>query len=124
MKRKRSKPPRHKPEISFISEQPHPEWQEKRWRKEKIHELPQGISLVPSGKAATLYVRSGERVIDIYAELAGNPAFDVVIFLPSNGLQWIDVNTFQLNPLSPEESARELRKVQDWLAAKHIRYSI
>ena len=124
MKKKRSKRPAHEPEISFVSEQPHPEWQEQRWRKERIHQLPEGITLVPSGKAATLYVRTGQRVIDIYAELAGNPAFDMVIFLPSSGLHWIDVDTFQPTPLSPEESATELQKLQDWLAAKHIRYSI
>jgi hypothetical protein len=109
--------------VTFESYEADPEISRRQWRKDKVHQLPEGISLVPDGRAASLYIRRGNRMMAIPAELAGTSDFDVVLFVPSKGLRWIDVTSFSESPAAAEESEEELNQLRQWLSANGIRAS-
>lgn len=71
-----------------------------------------------------MYYRSGHGAIEIPAELAGTPEYDMVAFLPSSGLQWIDVETFTQSRATEEETAEALQAFKKWCADCNIRCSM
>jgi hypothetical protein len=106
-----------------IFEAPIPGLQEKIWRRSKVHQLPEGISLVGDGRSGHLYERRGDRFIDIYLELAGDPSLDIVVFLPET-LHWVHVDSFERVPLSAAERQTQVERFRAYLNARGLRYSL
>lgn len=131
MTRSKKPLPRHKrthkePEIVFApaGAAPDPELRKARWRRDKVSSLPEGISLVPDGKAAYIYARTGRWIVPVYAELSGNPAFDMVLFLREGGLSRIDSDTLEEIPLNDIEASGAIQELRSWLTHRGIRYSL
>jgi hypothetical protein len=108
----------------FVTETVDPQWQKDRWKRDRIAELPEGVSLVRSGKAAYFYVRNGNRVVDVYAELSGNPAYDVLVFKGGDRLTAVDVTDLVLTGLDEQETEEVLRQIRTWLDSRSMRYSV
>jgi hypothetical protein len=65
------------------------EYNLQRWKRDKVEALPQGFTIVPNGRAGTIYVREGDRVHSFYAELAGAAAIDIIVDVPSKP-EWLN----------------------------------
>jgi hypothetical protein len=93
------------------------------WRKNRIWERPEGFSLVPKGRIISICFRRGEQLVDFAAEIAGNPAIDVVIFddVPKT---WIDVHTLECEPVSVADQTAIRNALIDWLTERGVRFSL
>ncbi len=94
-----------------------------RWQEHRIWEMPLGFSLVPNGRAGTIYFRRGQKLVELDAELAGNPALDIVL---SGGdlSKWIDVDTLGSEPVSAEDQSGIRDSLIEWLTKKGLKFSI
>jgi hypothetical protein len=93
------------------------------WRNDRIWERPEGFSLVSKGRAGSIYFRRGNKIIDVEAELAGNPALDIVV--SEGGLaRWIDVYTLECEPVSREEQVGIRTALIDWLTRRGTKFSL
>jgi hypothetical protein len=93
-----------------------------RWKQNHVEKLPEGFSLVPDGRSGRLYFREGDRFIEVYVELAGDPSLDLVLEL--RGLKsWISLATLSRDPVPPDEETRIRSEMEDWLRKRHMRYS-
>jgi len=117
--REPQKPPA---EIFLPSEPPNLALQKAEWKKAALHELPEGITLVPRGRSANIYNRRGRRVVDIYAELAGSAAYDVVVYTET--IYEIDVETLGFRQLAGDDKERAVKDLRSWFDARGTRYSI
>jgi len=92
------------------------------WKRDGVKALPQGVSLVPHGRAAAIYVRQGGRFISLSAELEGVSDVDVCVYTEPGLSNWIDVGAFQSEPASPEEQQEALKAVRAWLEARGTKF--
>lgn len=94
----------------------------RRWRRHRIDSLPPGVSLVEEGKNASFYVRIGDTIVELEAELASGPSIDVSINI--EGLAWqIDVHTLGRHPASADHATRSKCELEAWLAQKNWRFA-
>jgi len=92
------------------------------WKAKRISELSQGFSLVTSGRAASIFLRKGDTVLEWAAELAGNPSLDMVVF--DDARQWIDVGTLTPRLADDADVIRTRAELIDWLMARRTKFSI
>jgi hypothetical protein len=119
MTKSKLSPPIYEP----LSEERRRAIDEARWKRNQVKDLPQGFSMSHSGRAGSLYYREGARVIELEAELAGDPSLDLIIF-PSGFGSWIDTNTFARAPVAPERQHALRVETEQWLASRHIKFRI
>lgn len=124
MKKKKPRQPKREIPIAFVSEPSHPELDRAHWIKHKLHELAEGYTLRPLGRAIVLFYRHGGGIIEFQSEISGTPEFDILIFIPEAGLAWIDPITYEQRPLTPLEMQAELERLNAWLKSRGIRASI
>ncbi len=94
-----------------------------RWREHRIWEIPQGFSLVPNGRAGTIYFRRDQKIIELGAELAGATYLDIVVF--DDGIkEWIDVNTLVSEAISTDEQRAIRNALIDWLTKRGLKFSL
>jgi hypothetical protein len=94
----------------------------KRWRQDGVIALAQGVTLVPHGRAATIYFRDGDRFVALDAELAGASNVDGFIYTEPGIAAWADVKTFDTGPTSPEERRTILAAVAAWTNGRSAKY--
>jgi hypothetical protein len=92
----------------------------RRWRKDKVQGLAEGFSMVPDGRAASIYFREGERFAEFAAELSGNPEFDLILFEDA-APRWIDVNSLDPRAIPKDERDRILSALRRWFDSRGIR---
>ena len=92
------------------------------WKRDGVTKLPQGVSLVPHGRAASIYLRQGDRFLALSAELEGVSDVDVCVYTEPGLSSWIDVGSFQSSPAGLDEQREALQAVGDWLRARGTRF--
>jgi hypothetical protein len=96
---------------------------EKRWKRNRIDDQPEGFTLTSANRFGTIYFREGTRVLEIATELAGDPSLDIVVFL--DGLnRWIEVGSHSTRALSPDDQQRIETLLRSWLANQKMRFSL
>jgi hypothetical protein len=93
------------------------------WKKAQIWKRPQGFDMVPDGRAVSLTYRDGDRLIDFPAELAGGAHLDIIVF-DDGPKAWIDVRSFESEPVSADEAARIRADLIAWLKGRGVRFTI
>jgi hypothetical protein len=89
----------------------------KRWKENRVAELGEGFALKPDGRAGCVYFRRGPRILELYYELSGDPAYDILLWL--RGLsEWI---LPERAPISPDEQRVILASLERWLKENHTR---
>jgi hypothetical protein len=114
------------PKITFLYEPLTAEerrgYDEIRWKRDHVDKLREGFSLVSDGRSGYLYFREGDRFIEVYVELAGDPSFDLILEI--RGLKsWISLATLSRDPVPPDEETRIRSEMEAWLRTRKIRYS-
>jgi hypothetical protein len=94
-----------------------------RWQRHQVKALPQGISLVPNGRAASIYVREGDRFVELDAELAGSADLDMSVYTEPGIFSWIDVASFDTHAATADEQRRVLTEVDVWLRSRPARFA-
>ena len=94
-----------------------------RWRRNRVQDLRQGVSLAANGRTASIYYRSGDRFVELDAELAGDPGLDMCIYTAPGISSWIDVASLEPAPTTAEEQQHVLATIATWLRARPARAS-
>ena len=68
--------------------------------------------------AASLYLRTGDRFVELDAELSGNSKFDMSIYTEPGIASWVDVNTLAVHPTTQEERRTVRSAIEEWLRAR------
>lgn len=89
---------------------------EKRWKENRVTELPDGYTWRKSGRDGFLYLREHARVLEIYYEISGNPQFDILLYWSS--ACWILPQHAAMTPMERAEIASEL---STWLHQNNTR---
>lgn len=94
----------------------------RRWRRHKVPNMPEGLSLITEGKIGSFYFRTGNSAIEIEAELSG--ANDIDLSMDRTGLsRKIDLTSLEEKPASEKESLSAKTAVERWLNEKGWRFS-
>jgi hypothetical protein len=92
-------------------------WDAQRRREHKVDELDQGFSFRASGRDGYVYYREGDKLLELYWEMSGVDAYDILLSL--NGLrEWA---LPQVEPVEPAKQNEILGALQSWLDANKIR---
>ncbi|HVY37529.1 MAG TPA: hypothetical protein VHM31_06325 [Polyangia bacterium] len=94
-----------------------------RWKRDGVRTLPEGVSLVTHGKAASIYLRRGGRFMALDAELAGTSDVDVFVYTQPGLSSWVDTDSFESVPATPQEQREALEAVRDWLNARPSKFA-
>jgi len=92
------------------------------WKRDGVKALPEGVSVVPHGRAASIYLRKGDRFLALSAELEGVSDVDLCVYTDPGLSSWIDGGSFQSEPARPDEQREALEAVGDWLKARGTRF--
>jgi hypothetical protein len=88
-----------------------------RWRKNGVADLAEGFTLKPDGRAGGIYFRRGPQVLELYYELSGDPAYDILLWL--RGLsEWI---LPERAPTSSAEQRLIRAELERWLKENDTR---
>jgi hypothetical protein len=92
-------------------------WRRKRWREDGVADLPPGFTFKANGRQGSIYLREGEKTLEIPWEMSGVPQYDILVHL--SGLsRWI---LPQAEPISGEDQARIEEALKAWLTSVKYR---
>jgi hypothetical protein len=100
-----------------IDEKTKKKWDRQRWKEHGVSELPQGFTIKKDGRAGSIYFRRGERILELYYEISGDPAYDILLWQHSLS-NWILPGP---EPVPPEEQQAIRAELEQWLQANETR---
>jgi hypothetical protein len=101
----------------ILDEETKRRWDRRRWKSDGVNNIPQGFTLRKRGRDGSIYYREGDRVLELYFEISGDPAYDISV--ATGGLaHWILPETEPL-PLSRQHELRTA--MESWLVSQNTR---
>jgi hypothetical protein len=94
-----------------------------RWKRDGVRTLPEGVSLVTHGRAASIYLRRGGRFMALDAELAGTSDVDFFVYTEPGLSSWVDADSFESVPATAQEQSEAIEAIREWLKQRPSKFA-
>jgi hypothetical protein len=92
-------------------------WDRERWAKNRVSDLPEGFTWKKDGRSGCIYFRRGERVLELFYEISGDPAYDILLW-PAQLSSWV-LPTSEPIPAGEQRALRAA--LERWLEEERTR---